>query len=99
MNRAVNTIYWLLLLSSFLATAGVYYWEFRYLIEVENPGRHELLIGSATVTLYTSPIWAGFALLSSLSFKILNKNKVLISYLPLALILLPILLRESPNAP
>ncbi len=80
-----------------LSVAAVYYWEIRYLLAAETPGRNELLVGEAISILYLSPFWCGFTLISIIGFNFLSKTKVVISFLPAVLIFLPTLVRSAGN--
>lgn len=81
-----------------LSVAGVYHWEYRYLIAENQSGAGELLVGAAIVTLYSSPIWCAFPILSMVFRKSLDRWQVALSFMPAVCIFLPVTLRVIGSA-
>ena len=91
MKNKIITTYWVLTILSLFSIIGIYYWEIKYILDIENPGRHEFLAGSAIVTLFSAPFWLSYMLFSLVCFKFLSKLKVALSIMLVALVLLPIM--------
>lgn len=81
-----------------LCVAAVYYWEYRYYMASGIPGSGELLIGVATTTLFTWPIWIAFPILAIVFRKSLMKWQVVMAFVPVVLIFTPMLVRVVADA-
>jgi len=85
--------YSILMLMSVLSVICVYYWTAKYHFSVGSLGRHEFLEGEAIVQAFTSPFWLGLVGLTLLGFRQFSFSKILVSFMPLILIVLPTVLR------
>jgi hypothetical protein len=98
MKKIVEKIYWALAFLSIIVLWGSYYWELRYLLEADNPGRNELIEGSGLVLVYSWPIWVGLPMLALIKYETFSKTKIALSFLPIVLVFAPTLFRELSNA-
>ena len=83
---------------SVLCVIGVYYWEFRYLSALGQPGASELLEGGALTIIFTWPVWLGFPVLSVIFRNALQNGLVRVAWLPALAIISPTLIRSVVHA-